>query len=114
YVGRILPCGSSEASSGCRHVQPLPVWQFKPLRCLVLGLGGGNETAQNRRQRRKNTTPQDVEAPQCAKDSATSQLFRCRSARAKQCSRTRTERGAGAADGDLGGAEGHKLLARKS
>src|SRR5215475_5688245 len=77
-----------------------------------LSLGGGNETTQNRRQRRKNTTPQDVEAAQCAKDRATSQLFRFRSARANQCSHTRTERGAGATHSDLRSAEGHLKLAR--
>ena len=37
---------------------------FKPLRCLVLSLGGGNETAQ---QSGKNATSQDAEAPQRAK-----------------------------------------------
>src|SRR5215475_993462 len=81
---------------------------------LSLSLGGGNETAQNRRQRGKNTTPQDVEAPQCAKDCATSQLFRCRSARANQCSRTRTERGAGATDRDIGSPESHLKFARRT
>src|SRR5262245_5107176 len=91
-----------------RTSSPLPVCGFRPLRCLVLSLGGGNETAQqNWRQRRKNTTPQAVEAPQRAKDCTTSQLFRCQSARANQCSHTRTERGTGATGGDLRSVEGH-------
>ena len=45
------------------------------LRCPVLSLGGGNETAgQNRRQSGKNATPRDVEAPQCAESRRRSQF----------------------------------------
>src|SRR5262245_36979438 len=73
---------------------------------------GSNETAQqNGRQRSKNTTLQGVEASQCAKDYTPSQLFRCRSARANQCSYTRIESGAGETDRALRSAEGHLTLA---
>ena len=52
---------------------------FRPLRCLVLSLGEGNETArQSRRQSNKTATPQEVEAPQCAKGRAAPRLLRCR------------------------------------
>ena len=52
---------------------------FEPLPCLVPSLGGGNETArQNKRQSRKNATPKDVEASQCVKDRAPSQVNSCR------------------------------------
>jgi hypothetical protein len=45
-------------------IQGLSQRWFKPLPCLVLSLGGGNETArQHRRQSSKNATPQDVEGP---------------------------------------------------
>src|SRR5262245_22781741 len=91
------------------------VSRSSPSRALVLiatiaclSLGGGNETAQqNGWKRGKNTTSQGVEASQCAKGCTTSQLFRCRSAKADQCPCRRTERGVGATDGHLRSAEGH-------
>ena len=87
---------------------------FEPLRCLVLSLGGGNETArQNGRQGGKNATPEDVEAPQRRRRLlVVASLPASIQAKGLRCSARELRRGAGAADRDLGGAESHLKLRR--
>ena len=85
------------------------------IRCPVLSLGGGNETArQSRRQSSKNATPQDVEAPQCAKERPQPQVLRCPPGNRGCAANPRAARGTRAAGGDFGSSGRDQFFARRA
>ena len=96
------------------YIGPLSLCRFEPLRCLVLSLGGGNETArQSRRQSIKSATSQDVEVPQCAKSRTRSQFSRYWQGDKCRAAHPRARRSARARSRDRRGAQDHKNFARR-
>src|SRR5262249_780708 len=106
-----------EGLTGCSELTtgPFPRIGLSRYDVLSLRLGGGKETAQQSgSQHSKNATPQDGEVPQCAKGDSPSQFPRCRQRNKSRAAHPRTRRSAGAPDSELGGTQGHQLVARRA